>query len=67
MVTLITLVLNPVRPDSSVGPGFNPQSGHLSVLIVVVAAVEAGGSWRRGREVGEASVAHQCNEKIEPN
>ena len=41
MVTLITLALNPVRPDSSVGrasgicpvgPGFNPQSGHLSVL-----------------------------------
>ena len=39
LVTLVTLVLNPVRPDSSVGrasgigPGFNPQSGHLSVLI----------------------------------
>ena len=41
MVTLITLVLNPVRPDSlvgrasgiySVGPGFNPQSDHLSGL-----------------------------------
>ena len=42
MVILSTLVLNPVRPDSSVGrlsaicpvgPGFNPQSDHLSVLI----------------------------------
>ena len=42
MVILITLVLNLVRPDSSVGrasgicpvgPGFNSQSGHLSVLI----------------------------------
>ena len=41
MVTLITLVLNPVRPDSlvgrasgiyPVGPGFNPQCGHLFVL-----------------------------------
>ena len=46
MVTLITLVLNPVRPDSSVGrasgicpidPGFNPQSGYLSVLIWLLA------------------------------
>ena len=41
LVTLVTLVLNPVRPDSSVGrasgrypvgPGFNPQSGHLFCL-----------------------------------